>query len=38
MYEDRAYADDREETEPCEAGTPGCCINHNIDHGSCEGW
>jgi hypothetical protein len=29
---------DREETEPCEANTPGCCIDHRHDHGSCESW
>ncbi len=24
--------------EVCEAGTPGCCINHEYDEGTCEGW
>jgi hypothetical protein len=35
---DRIYATNRPESEPCEAGTPGCCIDHNQDHGSCECW
>ena len=31
-------ADDRPEHEPCEAGTPGCCVLHSrCDHG-CETW
>lgn len=34
----RVVAWDREESDTCQAGTPGCCINHNADHGSCEGW
>ena len=29
---------DRPETEACQAGTPGCCINHNEDDGGCECW
>lgn len=33
-------ATDREESEPCECGTPGCCVSHrqspNYDH--CETW
>lgn len=28
----------RKETEPCQAGTPGCCINHSPKHDSCEPW
>lgn len=34
---DRIIAD-RDESETCQAGTPGCCIDHSHDHGSCEGW
>lgn len=29
---------DRNEDEACQAGTPGCCIDHSQDDGSCEGW
>jgi hypothetical protein len=25
---ERIIAKDRDETDTCEAGTPGCCINH----------
>ena len=30
---------DRSESDPCQAGTPGCAIDHQpgSDH-SCEGW
>lgn len=35
---DRTYAMDREETDPCEAGTVGCSIDHNNDKGGCESW
>jgi hypothetical protein len=36
---DRRIAWDREETEPCEAGTPGCCIDHMQDKGEgCDTW
>lgn len=35
---DRVYAVNRPEHEACEAGTYGCSIDHNQDHGSCEGW
>lgn len=34
----RAVDWDREEHESCQANTPGCCIDHNRDHGSCECW
>lgn len=35
----RVIAWDREETEPCEAGTPGCAIDHTKDEGDgCETW
>lgn len=34
----RVIAVDRDETEPCEALTPGCCINHMLDDGDCEVW
>jgi hypothetical protein len=33
----RIYSD-RAETDTCEAGTPGCCIDHRRDSGSCEGF
>lgn len=35
---DRAIDHDRAETDTCQAGTPGCCIDHRADTGSCEGW
>lgn len=37
-------AQDREETEPCERGTVGCCVDHTLslryrgDHGDCDCW
>jgi hypothetical protein len=35
----RVIAAGREETEPCQAGTPGCSIDHTRDSGDgCEGW
>lgn len=34
----RVVATDRKESEPCQASTPGCCIDHNVDHGDCQGW
>lgn len=35
----RIYAEDREETEPCQKGTPGCSIDHDADDNeSCETW
>jgi hypothetical protein len=34
----RLVADTRPEEEPCQAGTPGCCIDHTFDDGSCETW
>ena len=27
---------DRDETDTCEAGTAGCCIDHLADRGGCE--
>ena len=31
-------AEDREENEPCQRNTPGCCVDHSkTDHG-CECW
>jgi hypothetical protein len=32
--------DDRDETEACEANTPGCAVNHTASDAdaSCEGW
>lgn len=35
---ERVIVADRDETDACEAGTPGCCIDHNADRGSCETW
>ena len=36
---ERIVAVDRDEHESCEAGTPGCCIDHSRDrHDSCETW
>jgi hypothetical protein len=34
------YEDQRGETEPCEAGTIGCCVNHvkSPTGTSCETW
>jgi hypothetical protein len=29
---------DRDEEDACQANTPGCCIDHDKDHGDCEGW
>ena len=34
----RAVAWGRKETDPCERGTDGCSIAHNVDDGSCETW
>jgi len=36
----RPIAEDRLETEPCEKGTVGCAILHELedDEGSCESW
>lgn len=28
----------RAETDSCQAGTPGCCINHMIAEHNCETW
>lgn len=37
--EERVIAWGREETDPCESGTPGCSIDHRADtHDSCETW
>jgi hypothetical protein len=38
MSRERVYATDREETEACQAGTPGCSIDHNTDPDACETW
>ena len=34
------YATDRPESEPCQAGTPGCSVDHthSASGTSCEGW
>jgi len=34
------YADDRDEHDSCEAGTPGCSVDHthSAPDTSCEGW
>ena len=30
---------DREEHEPCQAGTPGCCVDHDgANDESCQPW
>lgn len=35
----RPIAVDRAETDPCEAGTPGCCVRHLPgDNGGCDTW
>ena len=35
----RMIAWGREETDPCEAGTPGCSIDHSVDeYDGCETW
>jgi hypothetical protein len=34
----RRIAWSRKEIEPCEAGTPGCCIDHRLDNGGCTTW
>lgn len=34
----RVYADDRGEDESCQAGTPGCAIDHATDEGGCATW
>lgn len=34
----RVVATGRDEEDACQAGTPGCCIDHNKDHGSCDTW
>lgn len=44
----RVIATYRNESDPCESGTPGCCIDHYVEdvlqdgtaggHGSCETW
>lgn len=37
-------AEDREESEPCEAGTVGCCVDHHammrqgLQDDRCETW
>ena len=37
---ERVIADERNESDPCEKLTPGCCIKHNDEdsEGSCETW
>lgn len=35
---ERKYAD-REERDPCQAGTVGCCVDHTPDDDEgCEAW
>jgi hypothetical protein len=29
---------DRRETDPCQAGTVGCCVNHRSIDDTCEAW
>lgn len=33
-------AEDRDESETCERGTPGCCVDHtrSPSHDKCETW
>jgi hypothetical protein len=40
MYENiRVIAQGREETEACQKGTAGCCVDHDKDpDDSCECW
>jgi hypothetical protein len=44
MNDARIIAEDRREDETCEAGTPGCCIDHHAemlagrDRDSCDTW
>lgn len=35
---ERAVAEDRDERDYCQAGTQGCCVDHDRDDGPCEGW
>lgn len=35
---ERVVAHGRAESDPCECGTPGCCIDHGADAGGCETW
>ena len=35
---ERVIAWDRDESDSCEAGTPGCPILHRDDRGGCETW
>lgn len=37
---DLQVAEDREETEPCQKGTSGCCVDHGATQGEtdCETW
>lgn len=32
-----AIAEDRDETDPCQRGTTGCCIDHRGNE-TCETW
>lgn len=34
----RIVAEDRDESDACQRSTPGCCIDHSADAGSCETW
>ena len=29
---------DRPESDPCEKGTPGCCVAYHDEHDDCETW
>lgn len=35
---ERSYATGRDESEPCQAGTDGCAIDHGTDEGGCATW
>ena len=38
MTTDLVYAEDREETDPCECGTVGCSVDHSKCDHDCETW
>lgn len=40
-YSGRMIAEGRDEQDPCEKGTTGCCIVHSAEsgeEGTCETW
>lgn len=38
QFTTRVIAWDRTPSDPCQASTPGCSIDHNRDPGDCEPW